>query len=185
MNGTEIFEDFYSFNIVTKEIINLHQKSVQRDGGLAGGDSAAGTRSGRATPSQTQIPLKRAAHSMASDLQTGILYLHGGLGENFVIYDDFWMYDSITNFWTNLSKSSEVALPTPRISHAMVVFDLQEYDHEIKKEEEEDAKPNISQDAKSLQGDNCELIELENWRAVNEGVLPENDTGVLKIVWLH
>ena len=147
MSEENIFDDFYSFDIITKEIVPLMK--------------------GR--PEENKLPQARAAHAAVSDIETGLIYLHGGLSRNNIALDDFWMYDTITNFWTDLSISANVALPTPRISHSLSIINLPVYDNELERSANQSEK---SDDSKILPGNDCELVELENWRAVAEGQDP-------------
>jgi len=107
-------------------------------------------------------PIARASHSATSYKNS--FYVHGGLSLDMSagvpqprVLDDIWRFDSETKSWTEISKSSEVALPTPRLSHSMTVMKLPIYkcSEKIQKSEESTSNPE-------------KIVELDNWRAVTE-----------------
>ena len=96
------------------------------------------------------FPVARAAHAAASYNQK--LYIHGGLSNSGQALEDFWQFDWATKTWTDLTKKSQVALPTPRLSHSMTVLELPVFksEHRCPTENKSEEK----------------IIELKDWKMV-------------------
>merc|ERR1712226_32805 len=75
------------------------------------------------------------------------------------VLDDVWRFDLDSKLWTEISKDSPVALPTPRLSHSMTVLKLPIYESKL---ESTIDRPETTDENSS------KIVELDNWRAVTE-----------------
>ena len=115
-------------------------------------------------------PTARASHSAAG--HENCFYIHGGLSLDVSlgmpqprVLDDIWRFDVVTECWSEISKLSDVALPTPRLSHSLTVMKLPVYKNIQKTNTDakpEDSKPEVKN-----------IVELDNWRAVTEDNLDQ------------
>jgi len=122
-------------------------------------------------------PQARASHAAAGSEEKGLFYIHGGITMNSgmpQVLEDLWQFDSTQGTWTELTKSSEVALPTPRLSHSMAIMKFPVYK----------STTSASSTAPATSEPQPTLIELDNWRSVTEtettGEPEESTTSVPK-----
>ena len=64
------------------------------------------------------VPGGRAFHKMVSDSRTGKVILFGGSRGEEEVLGDTWLYDPVTNAWTELRPAGDV--PPARMDHALV-----------------------------------------------------------------
>jgi len=134
------------------------------------------SRASNVTP-KSPLPAQRASHASADIPDSQKFFIHGGLTLNSgmpQVLEDLWQYDAAQNTWTELTKASEVALPTPRLSHSMTVMKFPVYQNEI--------TPTATQATTEESSKNSEaptLVELDSWRAVSEAETTDQTTSAI------